>query len=329
MHRWYLKAATQRLVGLLPYRDVLHEGMQHYFSKSIRLNMPAFEAHLERDQRHLDHYTQHAGAPAQGPTTLFEVGTGWHPIFPIVAWLAGAERVWTVDVVAHLNTARVRDTLSHFVKCHAIGALTARLKHVNPKRLRHLEVLANDPSLDCATLLAGMNIVSLVADGAYRPVPDHSVDLIVSNVALEYVSPNVLPRMSREFRRMIRNDGIMSHDIDMQDQYSYGDRSISSLNFLKYSPRAWAMINNPFIPLNRLRSSDYQSAFAKAGFDVSIHDAVIAPKEDVARIKLAEQFAKYESQDLRTLRGWYIATPTAPTRSTSRQSDDQMQPATV
>ena len=310
MGKWYLKAATQRIVGLLPYRDVLHEGLQYFISRSIHLNMPAFEDHLRRDHLHIQNYNQFAMDSAPRPArAVFEVGTGWHPILPIAMWLCGVDRVWTCDVVSHLNSARVQDTVNHFIQCAESGRLAELLPDVLPDRLEKLRDMSKQPITDFHTYLGEMGIIPIVSDGVYSQVPDNSVDQVLSNVALEYVSDTVLPRMGAEFRRMMTAQGAMSHDIDMQDQYSYGDQSIPSLNFLKYSDRAWALINNPFIPLNRLRRSDYQRAFEQAGFDVQVHSEDICSLEDFKRVQLSQRFEAYDPDDVRVLRAWFVGTP--------------------
>jgi hypothetical protein len=56
----------------------------------------------------------------------------------------------------------------------------------------------------------------------------------------------------------------MSHSIDLTDQYASFDSGITQFNLLRFS--GW--LNNPIIPFNRLRVSDYRLAFSESGFQV-------------------------------------------------------------
>ena len=103
----------------------------------------------------------------------------------------------------------------------------------------------------------------------------------------------------------------MSHEVDMIDEYSYFDSSITPFNFLRFSDRAWRLINNPLIPLNRLRVSDFRECFPEAGFTVVEEVVKRGSPEALARIRLAPRFARYDPSDLLVLMAWFVAKPTA------------------
>jgi hypothetical protein len=103
----------------------------------------------------------------------------------------------------------------------------------------------------------------------------------------------------------------MSHEVDMSDEYSYFDSSITAFNFLRFSDRAWRLINNPLIPLNRLRVSDFQECFREAGFAVVEEVATRGDAEALARIRLAPRFVRYDPIDLQVIKSWFVARPNA------------------
>lgn len=55
----------------------------------------------------------------------------------------------------------------------------------------------------------------------------------------------------------------------LSDQFQHEARSITSINFLRYSEKEWDKIaGNEFAYCNRLRASDYLALFKSSGFDV-------------------------------------------------------------
>ena len=78
-------------------------------------------------------------------------------------------------------------------------------------------------------------------------------------------------RLSRSSRDSIHTDSpdaVMSHTISLDDQYASYDSGITQFNFLRFPDWAWRCLNNPIIPLNRLRISDYRRFFSESGFQV-------------------------------------------------------------
>ena len=88
----------------------------------------------------------------------------------------------------------------------------------------------------------------------------------------------------------------------MSDHFQHQDKSITSINFLRYSDKEWERIaGNPFAYCNRLRASDYLSLFEETGFDVCRKEAVV---DDEAResmgkgFMIGERFRDYSVDDL-------------------------------
>lgn len=301
MQKWLVKAAVQRALGFAPGGARLHEWAQTHVTKSIRLSRADFEDHLRRDAAHLRYWREATGR-AGVPRAALEVGTGWHPILPLALVLCGVERVDTYDVAAHLAPARNADTVGEFLAAADDGRLYDLLPDARPERVERLRAEATTPG----DPLPRLGIFARVADGRFADVPDASADLIVSNVALEYVGGAALDRMLAEFARALAPGGAMSHDICLMDQYAAFDGRLPKLNFLRYGDAAWRVINNPFIPLARLRASDYTAAFARAGFAVELRDVRAVTREELDRVPLAARFRRYDADDLRVLRAVWV-----------------------
>jgi hypothetical protein len=116
--------------------------------------------------------------------------------------------------------------------------------------------------------LRQLNVRAMMGDARRSGLSDGTIDLIASTVVLEYIPRDVLLGLLCEFRRVAAPHCVMSHKVDMRDEYSFFDSSITPFNFLKFSDRAWRLINNPLIPLNRFRISDFRECFREAGFAV-------------------------------------------------------------
>jgi hypothetical protein len=84
----------------------------------------------------------------------------------------------------------------------------------------------------------------------------------------------------------------MSHEVDTVDEYSYFDSAITPFNFSRFSDRAWRLINNPLIPLNRLRVADFRECFREAGFTLANEVITRGDPKALASIRLSPRFAR-------------------------------------
>ena len=233
MASWVLKAIAQRVIGALPYRELWNEFFQEWVTHSLRLDEQTFEEHLRKDAQHLDYLRKHMREATLTAFTVFELSTGWHPILPIALFLCGAERVWTLDLVPQLRLKRLADAARQFVAADDRGRLRTLLPRLLPDRVAEFRRIAGSHWPSPQRWLKAMNIFPLYGDRGYTQVLSGSVDLVVSNAVLEYVAPGPMRVMLAEFKRMLSPYGVMSHDIDLRDQFSFLDPSITPFHFLK------------------------------------------------------------------------------------------------
>ena len=64
------------------------------------------------------------------------------------------------------------------------------------------------------------------------------VDIITSTNTLEHIPPGEIAAILRECARLLREGGLMSSSIDLQDHYHWFDKNISVYNFLRFSDPA-------------------------------------------------------------------------------------------
>jgi hypothetical protein len=310
MPSWLLKALTQRLIGSLPNPHYWNELLQTRITRSIHLSPDQFAVKLGDCRTHLEHLRASQRKTSHHFAAL-ELGTGWFPVVPIGLYLCGASQVWTWDIVEHLRLERVRFALDSFLRLNADGELERHLPGLLPERLNKLRELVADRSATTpAELLDRLAIRYQIGDATHSRLPSRSVDLFTSIGVLEYLPTEALVPLFREFLRIAATDAVMSHLILFDDQYAYYDPQITPLNFLRFSDRAWRQLNNPIIPLNRLRITDYRRALRDAGF--RIIDETVVDRCDaavLAKTRLAPRFRCYPEEDLLVLRAWLAATP--------------------
>jgi hypothetical protein len=311
MPRWWIKAAIQRGISLLPGRNYWNVWFQEHVTRSVECTDSRFESQLKKSRTHLEYFRAHTSGGRSVPRTVLELGTGWHAVFPVAMFLAGAEEIWTWDITRLLTRHRLQQALNHFLSWDRNNRLSELFPQARPERVAQLAAAAAGDWSDPYALLLQLNIHAMVGDARRSGLPGGTIDLIASTVVLEYIPREVLVGLLCEFRRTASPHGIMSHEVDMSDEYSYFDSSITAFNFLRFSDRAWRLINNPLIPLNRLRVSDFRECFREAGFTVVEEVVKWGNPVALSRIRLAPRFARCDPSDLLVLKAWFVARPNA------------------
>lgn len=97
---------------------------------------------------------------------------------------------------------------------------------------------------------------------------DRSFDICISTNTLEHIPAATIEGIFRELRRILKAGGNVSAQIDYSDHYAHTDRSITRLNYLRFSEQDWARHNHKFHYQNRLRHSHYRRIFQEAGFEI-------------------------------------------------------------
>lgn len=301
MPHWLIKSAAHRVISWLPNSQWWNEQFQRYATRSLDLTTGSFEMRLRFAQRYFDLYASTRHGQTNGFTAL-ELGTGCYPVVPIGLWLCGAERNWTYDIAPLLNAERLRATFAKFAAAAHDGSLAAILPAGNAHRIAQLTAL-RDRSADESprALLATIGINVRVQEAQHTGLEPDSVDLFTSTSVIEYIPKPALAAIWAEFARIARPGALSVHFINLGDQYRHFDRSISAINFLRFTDSQWRLFNSPIVPLTRLRHSDYLTLFRATRWRVVHDDKTYADDADLDRITLAPEFRSYAKEDLLTL----------------------------
>jgi len=119
------------------------------------------------------------------------------------------------------------------------------------------------------------------------PLAPESIDFCHSRMVLEHVMD--MPGLAAYLRRTMRPDGVMLHEIGLQD---HGDLSHINFEFLSHEPRQWQAMKRG---TNLWRINDIAEMFASEGFDVSVieRDVRLVPPRS-----LHEHWKNYRDEDL-------------------------------
>jgi hypothetical protein len=131
--------------------------------------------------------------------------------------------------------------------------------------------------------------------------------LIHSNNVFEHVYPSVLEAILVEFQRILGKNGIMSHFFDGSDHFAHFDKTINIYHFLKYSDRAWAMIDNDVQPQNRFRFRDYLEMYEKLNIKIVETEVRKGDLNLLADVRVNQKFASYLPAELAISHGYLVS----------------------
>jgi SAM-dependent methyltransferase len=300
--RWLVKAALQQGIGALPHAESVNYAFQRRVSRTLPAGEGVFRRKFRRALGHLRAYEEH-GRPRQvGDASLYEFGAGWDLAIQLSYWALGVERQTIVDIRPNLRPELVNLTLDRLQR------LRSELEEGAGWAIR----APGDRHIGSAADLEAFGITYLAPrDARATGLEAASVDFVTSTNTLEHIPAGDLVPILRECRRLLRPDGWMSSRIDLCDHYSYADRGLTPYNFLRYSDRAWRVLDSRISHQNRLRRPDYLQAFAAAGLSV-VGERAQAPDGAVERLRtldLAPRFRAYTFEDLAVTRLVLVAGP--------------------
>ncbi len=234
-----------------------------------------------------------------------EIGSGWHPIMPLMFRLAGCSHVVMTDVHRLLQPPSI-DAAVNFLRQRR-DAIIQSLP-VTPERFD--AILGVDLKGSLEQRLAALGLSYHMAHKGWGGL--EPVDLIFSHTCLEHIEPALLASIFRDARAILRPGGVMSHGIDHSDHRANRDPNLSRIDFLRYSDRVWKLLCiDPQDYCSRLRHSDYVAMFAACGFDIlrqelGAWDDIV---EEAGAMQLAGRFQDMDPRDLATLWTHFIVRP--------------------
>jgi SAM-dependent methyltransferase len=262
---WKTKSLVQRACAAIPvFREPVYYGIQRIFG---RLRQPSDPTWLLSESARLAVCLRDAGTPVAGARVM-EVGTGRALDMPLGLFLCGAGSVRTYDLHRYLKKHRVLESVAA----------------IRERRTRIAEIFA--PVTDSAgltsrldTLCAAQSFEQILrvakieylapADAADTKLPPNSIDIQISYTVFEHIPGDIIVAILNEANRILSPNGVALHHIDPSDHFAHDDPSIPYINFLRFSRSEWEKYGaNQFAYHNRLRVTDYEKLFERAGHTI-------------------------------------------------------------
>ena len=297
LSKWIIKAVVQKAISYLPLSGRINYFFQRYVTGGVLLTDEHFGLKLQHARDHLLNLHSH-GSPGKEQSIL-ELGTGWYPVVPVFFFLTSTGKVTSIDIQQWMTRKTQLLTLLKFKQWRKRGMLDELLPDIDQSRWDLLMKVVNEPEgYDREQINDLIGLTPMLQDARNLDLESGSIDFICSNNTFEHIPEAVLRDILKEFKRLLKPSGVMSHFIDMSDHFAHFDSRITIYNFLKFSRKRWRLIDNRIQPQNRLRFRDYIALYRETGLPVS--GEIIRPgdQQEVEGLNVHPEFSGYSPQEL-------------------------------
>lgn len=304
--KWKAKAIIQKGISFLPAREKVNFMFQKYVTKGVRLEDEHFGYKVTSAMDHIAYLKDHDSCKADNH--IVELGTGWYPIVPIFMWLKDAGHVTSIDIQSWMTQERQLVAINKAIEWRDNGKLDEFFPELNEEKWSQMVDVSKNPSkytMDDICNLIGLKVQLI--DARKTNFETDSIDFICSNNTFEHIHIDVLKGILKEFNRIVKKDGLMSHFIDMSDHFAHFDHSINIYNFLKYSKKKWKRIDNNIQPQNRMRFKDYLAFYEELNIPVTSTDVRPGSIEDLKKVHVHQEWADYSEEDLAVSHGYIVS----------------------
>jgi hypothetical protein len=306
-NKWMLKAVVQKVISFMPQKERLNYFFQKHITKAVHLTDQHFAWKIGHACDHIGFYAGSNGVVSRENAAVLELGTGWYPIVPLAFYLSGFNYFTSIDIYNWMTRESFVVTVKKFEDWHQKGKLSAYLPDIKMERWIKVVEMANNNDLARDDFCKAIGLSNHLIDARNTGFDSKTFDFITSNNTFEHIPKEVLIDILKEFKRLIKPDGLMSHFIDMSDHFAHFDQSITDYNFLKYSEKEWRLIDNSIQPQNRMRWSDYLNMYAE--LDIPAQEKKVRPGnlQELSKVALADQFKDYKKEDLAITHGYVVS----------------------
>lgn len=136
---------------------------------------------------------------------------------------------------------------------------------------------------------------------SFKKLPDCSIDLIFSQAVLEHVRKFEFQETMKETYRLLKNDGSISHQVDLKDHLGGG------LNNLRFSEEIWesSLFTESGFYTNRMSYNEMLNSFLSEDFKVEVIETNRWKELPIKLNKLAKEFQKSSLED-RLVKGFSV-----------------------
>jgi hypothetical protein len=230
---------------------------------------------------------------------------------PLAFWLMGAQKTITIDLNPYLKAELIKESLQYISDNNdEIRKLFGSL--LREKRMDDLLDFSRSGSFLTRAFL-DLCCIQYVApgDAAATALPPKSIDFHTSYTVLEHIQPDVLKKILVEGNRIMRDNGLFIHGIDYSDHFAHSDKTMSPINFLRFSDEQWERYaGNRYMYMNRLRHDDFLELFQSVGHRILTNQPTIDARSlellKAATFPLSERFRGTSKEILATCSAWLV-----------------------
>ncbi len=286
MLRYLAAAAALKVFSANAPMRRLYRKIGNTFGQRGRLAVSDIDIRIERGNLLVDLCRTH-GAVKAGDRIL-EIGTGWMHFYSLYLRLFHDIRVTALDIWDNRQFAALQAAASKLLAA-SDGKLAATSVREN------LQKLLACKDFDEFYRTFGYDYV-IEPTGTIAGFPDASFDFITSFHVLEHVPAHLVDKLARDMFEKLKPGACTIHQIGIDDHLSHYDPESSHKHYLKYSDGVWrTFFENEVQYFNRLQTSDWLSAFERAGF--ALVDS-IAEVTNIDALKVNARFRGYPQSDL-------------------------------
>jgi len=267
---WWAKILAKIVLSRFPFRYEIWQGLRIFRC-----------GQMDDSDYAISVFNNHAGKAGVIKSlygkTILELGPGDSVATAIIAASYGARAI-LVDVGKFAR----RDVLMYKKLVKKITDLG--LSPPNLSECRNLDMILDI----CGARYMTNGLASLAQ------IKDGSIDFIFSNAVLEHVRKSELLETMKECRRILSQNGICSHYIDLRDHL---DNALNNLRFSEWLWESKLFVKSGFYT-NRIRYRDMLKIFSNAGFSYEVIELTRWPGMPTPRHKLASAFRNLPVEEL-------------------------------
>lgn len=294
---WKYKAILQNAFSNIPFG----KSFNYFFQKYITRNLPVKDTELKEKfyfaSKHISNFNKY-GKYSLSEVTFYEFGAGWDLLQPLILYSLGVNEQIIIDI-------------NKLVKFQLVSNSIERISQLEIERKLNKSFVDKSQFIPLLSKFYGIDYRAPY-DARKTNLEEKSIDCITSTNTLEHIPSQDIKAILKECHRILKDDGIMSFQIDYQDHYSYFDTNISVYNFIKFSDQTWNLFFNPSLHYqNRLRHIDYLNIFNEAGFKILQEEVNRGTPQDlktIQTISINEKFSHYSLKEIAIRRALIVLT---------------------